>query len=428
MIVVALRQRRVRRDRPAAGQPGRGVVQQPARRQPGGRRRSCPSTSPPTPPRWGATARRVATIAAARARRSSEARLADRTTVIVIETDPHAWTEGGAWWEVGVPEISDRPSIRAGPRGARAGQGRPAAQESDGSAQRSRCSDAVASGGCTPTCWPTGSTARAGRRAGRGADAGSLAGRPPRRAGVRVGRRRVRPSGVDAVAICTSTDTHVELITAAARAGVAIFCEKPISLDLAEVDAALADVEAAGVTAARRFQPPLRPGPPCRARRRRRGRRRRAAHGAHHQPRPGAAAAGLPRTLGGPVRRHDDPRPRHGPIRHRHRGRRGRSPRARCSSTRRSGRLGDVDTAVVVLRHQNGCTTIIDNSRQCVYGYDQRVEAFGSARHGGLRERTRREHRALGRRRGSPPADPGVLPRPLHGELPRPVGGRSSRR
>jgi 3D-(3,5/4)-trihydroxycyclohexane-1,2-dione acylhydrolase (decyclizing) len=40
------------------------------------------------------------------------ARTTDRTTVIVIETDPHAWTEGGAWWEVGVPETSDRSSIR----------------------------------------------------------------------------------------------------------------------------------------------------------------------------------------------------------------------------------------------------------------------------------------------------------------------------
>jgi len=38
---------------------------------------------------------------------------ADRTSVIVIATDPHAWTEGGAWWEVGVPETSDRASIRA---------------------------------------------------------------------------------------------------------------------------------------------------------------------------------------------------------------------------------------------------------------------------------------------------------------------------
>ena len=52
---------------------------------------------------------------------------------------------------------------------------------------------------------------------------------------------------VDAVAICSSTDTHADLIVAAARAGKAIFCEKPVSLDLAEVDRALAAVEAAGV-------------------------------------------------------------------------------------------------------------------------------------------------------------------------------------
>jgi myo-inositol 2-dehydrogenase/D-chiro-inositol 1-dehydrogenase len=40
---------------------------------------------------------------------------------------------------------------------------------------------------------------------------------------------------------------------------------------------------------------------------------------------------------------------------------------------------GDVDTAVVLLEHANGCLTSIDNSRQAVYGYDQRVEAFGPA-------------------------------------------------
>jgi myo-inositol 2-dehydrogenase / D-chiro-inositol 1-dehydrogenase len=43
------------------------------------------------------------------------------------------------------------------------------------------------------------------------------------------------------------------------------------------------------------------------------------------------------------------------------------------------GAAGDVDTAVVVLEHENGCLTTIDNSRQAVYGYDQRVEVFGSA-------------------------------------------------
>ena len=42
------------------------------------------------------------------------------------------------------------------------------------------------------------------------------------------------------------------------------------------------------------------------------------------------------------------------------------------------GEAGDVDTAVVMLTHENGCITTIDNSRQAVYGYDQRVEAFGS--------------------------------------------------
>jgi 3D-(3,5/4)-trihydroxycyclohexane-1,2-dione acylhydrolase (decyclizing) len=40
------------------------------------------------------------------------ARSADRTTVIVIRTDPYTWTEGDAWWDVGVPEVSDREQVR----------------------------------------------------------------------------------------------------------------------------------------------------------------------------------------------------------------------------------------------------------------------------------------------------------------------------
>lgn len=44
------------------------------------------------------------------------ARTAERTTVIVIRTDPYEWTEGGAWWEVGVPEVSPHESIRAARR------------------------------------------------------------------------------------------------------------------------------------------------------------------------------------------------------------------------------------------------------------------------------------------------------------------------
>src|SRR5580693_7206892 len=52
---------------------------------------------------------------------------------------------------------------------------------------------------------------------------------------------------IDAVVICTSTDTHAELIAKAAAAGKHIFCEKPVSLSLEKIDASLAAVEKAGV-------------------------------------------------------------------------------------------------------------------------------------------------------------------------------------
>ncbi len=42
------------------------------------------------------------------------------------------------------------------------------------------------------------------------------------------------------------------------------------------------------------------------------------------------------------------------------------------------GKAGDIDTAVAVLKFKNGAFGIIDNTRQAVYGYDQRVEVFGS--------------------------------------------------
>lgn len=41
------------------------------------------------------------------------AKQADRTTVIALQTHQNSWTEGGAWWEVGVPEVSAKDSVRA---------------------------------------------------------------------------------------------------------------------------------------------------------------------------------------------------------------------------------------------------------------------------------------------------------------------------
>lgn len=42
------------------------------------------------------------------------------------------------------------------------------------------------------------------------------------------------------------------------------------------------------------------------------------------------------------------------------------------------GEAGDVDTAVITMKMENGSIVTIDNSRKAVYGYDQRVEVFGS--------------------------------------------------
>lgn len=42
------------------------------------------------------------------------------------------------------------------------------------------------------------------------------------------------------------------------------------------------------------------------------------------------------------------------------------------------GEAGDVDTAVITLKMKNGAIAVIDNSRKAVYGYDQRAEVFGS--------------------------------------------------
>lgn len=52
---------------------------------------------------------------------------------------------------------------------------------------------------------------------------------------------------IDAVAICSSTDTHAKIVVEGARAGKHIFCEKPIDFDLPKIDMALDAVKKAGV-------------------------------------------------------------------------------------------------------------------------------------------------------------------------------------
>lgn len=42
------------------------------------------------------------------------------------------------------------------------------------------------------------------------------------------------------------------------------------------------------------------------------------------------------------------------------------------------GEQGDVDTAIITMKMENGALAVIDNSRRAAYGYDQRAEVFGS--------------------------------------------------
>ena len=88
-----VRQRRLRRDRPAAGQPGRGRRSTTCSRTPA-TASSCASTSPPTPRAMGCEAETVSTIAELEAA-FGRARASERTSVIALQTDPSEWTEGG---------------------------------------------------------------------------------------------------------------------------------------------------------------------------------------------------------------------------------------------------------------------------------------------------------------------------------------------
>jgi inositol 2-dehydrogenase len=62
-----------------------------------------------------------------------------------------------------------------------------------------------------------------------------------------MGEEMLGLAGLDAVVIATPTSTHADLVVAAARAGKAIYCEKPLALSIADSRRAMAAVEAAGV-------------------------------------------------------------------------------------------------------------------------------------------------------------------------------------
>ena len=182
---------------------------------------------------------------------------------------------------------------------------------------------------------------------------------------------------VDAVLIASSTDTHVDLITAAARAGKAILCEKPIDLDIDRVNQCKADIAGCDVPIQvgfnRRYDPTHR-----------------ALYDAVQSGEvgdvyqviitsrdPELAPMSYLKVSGGLYRDmmiHDFDLARfllgEEPV-----------EVMATGSVLVSGELrsiDDVDTAMVMMRTESGKQCHINCSRHAVYGYDQRVEVFGS--------------------------------------------------
>ncbi len=182
---------------------------------------------------------------------------------------------------------------------------------------------------------------------------------------------------VDAVVIASSTNTHVDLITASAKMGKAVLCEKPIDLDIKRVDRCLADLKKNRVPVAigfnRRFDPTNR-----------------AIQAAIRKGEvgdvdlvvitsrdPAPPPLEYIKVSGGLFRDmmiHDFDLAR---------WLLGEEPvevvaKASCRVDPKIGKAGDIDTAMVILKTRSGALCHIDNSRRATYGYDQRVEVFGS--------------------------------------------------
>jgi myo-inositol 2-dehydrogenase/D-chiro-inositol 1-dehydrogenase len=187
----------------------------------------------------------------------------------------------------------------------------------------------------------------------------------------------LRDPNVDAVLIATSTGSHADLSIAAARAGKAIFCEKPVDLTLPKVEACIKAVNKAKVPMFvgfnRRFDPSFHEL---------KKRLDAGAIGRLEQVIITNRDPGLPElrflaSSGGlylDFTIHDFDMARwllgEEPVEVFARGAVLVDPRVRTEGN-------DIDTAMVMLRTKSGRLCTIMNSRRAVYGYDQRIEAFG---------------------------------------------------
>ena len=198
---------------------------------------------------------------------------------------------------------------------------------------------------------------------------------------------------VDAVLIATATDTHADLLEQAVAAGKPVLCEKPIDLSLARVNRCAAAIRGTKLPIQIGFVRRFDPG-------------HKAVHDAVRLGRigtlhqvivtsrdPGLAPEAYLKVSGGILRDmtiHDFDMARY--IL-------GEEPSevfatgSRLVAPALMETLGDHDTVTVVMKTASGKQAIITNSREASYGYDQRVEAFGSE--GMAVSENRRPHQAV---------------------------------
>ncbi|MGI6779054.1 MAG: inositol 2-dehydrogenase [Acetivibrionales bacterium] len=186
-----------------------------------------------------------------------------------------------------------------------------------------------------------------------------------------------RDPEINAVIICSSTDTHADYIIKAAEAGKHIFCEKPIDLDVGKIKKALEAVEKAGVKLQVGFV-------------RRFDHNHKKVHdlvvegkvGTPHIVKitsrdPQRPPMEYVKVSGGifiDMMIHDFDMARY-------------LSGSEVEEVYAAGSVlidpkfkeyDDVDTAMVILKFTSGALGFIDNSRETLYGYDQRTEVFGS--------------------------------------------------
>lgn len=183
---------------------------------------------------------------------------------------------------------------------------------------------------------------------------------------------------IDAVVICTPTDTHADLIQRFARAGKAIFCEKPVDLSVARVEETLAVVRETGVPLMvgfnRRFDPDFRALKAAIDA----GRIGRVEMVSITSRDPGAPPVSYIERSGGMFRDmtiHDFDMARW------LLGEEVETVQAAASVLvdPAIGAAGDIDSANVILVTASGRQAVITNSRRAAYGYDQRIEVLGAA-------------------------------------------------